>query len=71
MKDQELDQSKPILLGNQLLYPVNNKIVEIFENSDSTAQLMIKDNHFVIWGPKVVALGPNHEDHPKQESQLE
>jgi len=66
MKDLELDQSKPIRLDGKLLYPVNEEISKIFENGDLTAQLMIKDNHFVIWGPKVTALGPNHEDRPIQ-----
>jgi len=66
MKDQKLDQVEPIRLGDKLLYPVNEKIKGIFENGNLTGQLMIKDNHFVIWGPKVTALGPNHEDHTNQ-----
>jgi len=53
MKDLELDQSKPIRLGNTLLYPVNSKILEIIENGDPTGRLVIQDNRFVILGPRL------------------
>jgi len=53
MKDQELDKIEPIRMGNKLLYPVEYRILELFENGDSTAQLMIKDNRLVIVGPRL------------------
>jgi len=53
MKDQELDKIEPIRMGNKLLYPVEYRILELFENGDSTAQIMIKDNRLVIQGPKL------------------
>lgn len=62
MEDQELDQVEPIRIGNNLLYPVNSKISKIFENGDLTAQLMIKDNRFVILGPRLQQ-DPEHKDH--------
>jgi len=65
MRDQKLDQVEPIHLGGMLLYPVDSKISEIFENGDSTGQLMIKDNHFVIWGPRLQQ-DPEHKDHSNQ-----
>jgi len=70
MKDQKLDQIEPIRLGDKLLYPVNSKISEIFENDNLTAQLMIKDNRFVILGPRL-RQDPEHKDRPIKESLIE
>ncbi len=70
MRDKNLDQVEPIRVGNKLLYPVNSKILEIIEDGDSAAQLMIKDNHFVIWGPRLQQ-DLEHKDHPIKESLIE
>jgi len=70
MEDQKLDQVEPIRVGDKLLYPVDSKISEIFENGNSTAQLIIKDNHFVIWGPRLQQ-DLEHKDHPIKESLIE
>jgi len=67
MEDQELDIIEPIRIGNKLLYPVEYRISELFENSDPTAQLMIKDNRLVIQGPKL-RLDPGHVNHPSKEA---
>jgi len=59
-----LDKIEPIRIGKMLLYPVDSKISEIFENGDSTGQLVIQNNRFVILGPKLVTKTPNHEGTP-------
>lgn len=57
-----LDKIEPIRIGKMFLYPVEAKISEIFENGDSTGQLVIQDNRIVILGPKLVTKTPNHKD---------
>ena len=61
MKDQKLDKIEPIRIGNKLLYPVDCGICDISENDNLTGQLMIKDNRFVILGPRLQQ-DPEHKD---------
>ena len=67
MTEIKLDKIEPIRIGKILLYPVNSNISEIFENGDSTGQLVIQDNRIVILGPKLVTKTPNHKDHRDME----
>jgi len=63
-----LDKIEPIRMGNKLLYPIDSKISEIFENGDLTGQLVIQDNRIVILGPKLVTNTPNHKDQREKEA---
>ncbi len=61
MKDQELDKTPPIKLGNKFLYLVDSSIEEISVNDELTGRLIIKDNRFVILGPRLQQ-DPEHKD---------
>lgn len=67
IKDQELDKTLPIKLGNMILYPIDSSVEKISENDELTGQLIIKDNRFVILGPRL-RQDPEHNDPHSKES---